>query len=147
MAKTTVGIRVSGNETLRNKIQSFVGREFRKLGDVTIVDENVAEFVVRIVAVDETTTNNTSNGFAVAVVVTRPLSKTILRALFSTASDDHKRILENLAEENVAIEQFVLHEGTNNQLESSCAEIVADIDAKIFNKPRTAFNTMMRERK
>src|ERR1041385_3460071 len=71
---TTVSLSVDGimEGPLRNQVQSYIGRELRKLGDITIVDDK-PEYTISLIGYNTNTKLGQTVGFTLSILVTKPV--------------------------------------------------------------------------
>ena len=67
---------ITADEDIKGLVESFLGRELRSLGDVTVTD-NDPGWVMNIVAIKMKTNQNSILGYALSTVITCPIEKTI----------------------------------------------------------------------
>jgi len=131
---TTVQVVVScDDKDLKTKIESYVKRELRSLGDVTIVEED-AEWIISITALYRTTIMDTKVGFAMSTVFVKPFGKcnwyeTIHNSLESNENTLAIAMLESYATQEAGLYRGnILNVGTLERVKSSCEGLVVDFD-------------------
>jgi hypothetical protein len=125
------------DDSMKNQFSSFVGRELRALGDITIVDAK-PDIVITSVIVKHTGVTQAINGFSVATLITSPESTGSLDLIKDKLEPWILLFLKNEMAEGSNILKFDLRIGSLRDLKSISEELVADFDAKILN-PRRKF--------
>lgn len=136
------------DESLKNQFISFLGRELRSLGDVTLVDEN-ADYVIELIVMKVALRSNEPAGFAVATYVSEPVkSKKWLTdcsqfpgsCLTGKVDDRRRSIIEILTNDTQRRLFFQLQTGSLDNMRSTCQDIIADFDVKTLQPNRNLWN-------
>jgi hypothetical protein len=145
-ATVHLSVSFSKDDTVKSQIRSFLGRELRSLGDVTIVDED-ADYAIVAVGLTLEAAGRTT-GFA--------LSATFLKSekaewatdkwfhdLFGIEKIELGRleVARALLRHDDLYLDSVLHTGPFSSLQKICQEIIADFDTNILNPARKKWET------
>jgi hypothetical protein len=131
----TVQVDVScDDEPLKGQIRSFVSRELRSLGDITIVDE-APDFVLSVIATPAKTQGNIVTGVVIATQFTGTvkIDLTSLKGKVSARSID---MLTDVLNGARIVWGFELQTGSMNDVQSLCRIIVADFDTSALEPCR-----------
>src|SRR5688572_19247664 len=115
---------VSGDETIKDEVTSFISRELRQLGDVTITrDEPPAESFIRvwtisIIAADNKIQNGTTIGYSLSAVVLESRSWGKVIAGISLPKEGRQWL-----QEHSELDNHILHSGKD--LKKICEGLVA----------------------
>jgi hypothetical protein len=141
---TTVQLSISyrTDGTMKTQITSFLSRELRGLGDVTVVDDN-GHYLISVVGLTLVAGGKTA-GFALATVYLRASQK----AEWATDKWFHDMtgvekielwrldVLRELFRHGPEFLDSQLHTGQFSSLQKICQEIVADFDTTILDSAR-----------
>jgi hypothetical protein len=134
---------------LKTQITSFLGRELRSLGDVTIVDDN-ADYTLSVVGLTLEACGTTT-GFALATTFLKSE-----KAEWATDKWFHDTFgIEKIEPGRLELARALfrndnlflgsaLHKGPFSSLEKICQEIIADFDINILNGARKKWNESRR---
>lgn len=135
--KVNLGI-ACDNEEIKQKAESYLSRELRSLGDVTIVDENYADCAINVIII------NISNvGFAISVVCKipiLPLHLTLMEAgtkMLLNAYESHPQLIGKgkFWQEELKIEEKSRHEEIMQQMTALNSSLKSLSDMRISLLP------------
>ena len=129
-----ISVDVSGRDVMHDRIQSYLSREFRKLGDV-VVTEDEALFSLSVIALAPKMSDSRELGYAIAYKFSR--LPTAIRGYASVVQTDVIRdFLLNALDVQEEVLTFKLLFGPKDNLEDACKDIVAGIDVGEFETMR-----------
>lgn len=143
-----IKIEVSGDGAVKEKVQSYLSREFRTIPDCKIVDSGES-YTVGVVVLPQSL-NGVEFGYILTYWVEAPLnvSKVIQGVIDRNPNmlESDKvmlRMLIGLCEEvtNLSLEPYLVY-GPVSDLKETCNEIVATVDNKLFEASRKWTRTM-----
>lgn len=134
-----VGLSITANERLKNEITSYISRELRSLGDVS-VSEISGDYFISIIAI-ELSKNEISFGYVISFTVTEPLDNNKIASLIKD-ENDKARVLMELKSHNY---EFQLKKSITSlpkeELASECKSFIAQFDTTTL-----ALNRSLKER-
>jgi hypothetical protein len=137
-----VQIDVTASEAIKNEVSSYLKREFRALGDVEQVDKK-PYLRIRIMAMSLSSVTGHNAGFALSVLVTRPVDVEWLNNYYSTTLNANQlELLNALIKNSEGVFDTLLRIGGSNDLQQMCKKLVADIDAD-YIEPERKFEQKM----
>lgn len=132
--------------SLKSQITSYLSRELRSLGDITIVDEH-ADFVISAIAMTLATEDGSPRGFVIAIRTTKPertewWTAGWLKAFLGveTVSKAKLEVLKMLHENDEHNLQFTLVKGSLDAVQRHCKQIIADFDTEVLESERKLWN-------
>jgi hypothetical protein len=124
-------------------ISYYLNKEFRKLRDITLVQEN-PDYLVRIHVVTNRVTDGRILGFTAHTIVTESIdNKRIRSALKSVGNPEDRKSLSMAISVGQVIHFGSMYSAPPDGIEKMCARIVADIDADLFQESRTEFQRIV----
>jgi hypothetical protein len=144
---TRVKLLVSGgnDESLRNQVNSFLGRELRSLGDVAIVNDQ-PDFVIAVLV------NKPIEGgsvVSVARLVSSPLNADLLTALFGSGEkggDSQFQSLKRYITHGSQILDFSLQTGNVSDVQNICKQMIVEFDTRQLDPERQLWNQNVKPR-
>jgi hypothetical protein len=133
---TTIKLEITAPDRIKNEVQSYMNRELRALGDVTLVDDHPS-WEIRV-DVMEITTRGIRSGYAFAFVVTEPLYLDFLKG--ANCDQKAKSRITNLMENTERLLAFGNRVSPN--IESACKKLVADFDSTTLETDRKTWREM-----
>lgn len=141
----TVKLSVGGAESLKSQIQSYVARELRSLGDVTIVDER-PNWVLRIMTFESQSVRGQSLGYTYSYVITSGVQTTYLDG-YAKCDANTKEALRTVLTDAEKFQAFRIGTAGQGDLQNIAKKIVAEFDVgfleldrkewqKVFNSPK-----------
>ena len=129
-----VQVNVSGDSKTDTEVSSFVKRELRALGDVTVTD-TTPDYVIEIVAYSTALTTGRVVGYNLSYVVCRPFSTNYFQYLLPPEVDT--KLLQSLCTNYVSIQDHQLLGGPD--LRALCTKLVASFDSHCLDSDRRSF--------
>jgi hypothetical protein len=141
----TVGINVGGDEDSKGMITSYIKREFRKISDVEITDNN-PEIYILVVAVSTTTKSGIPTGYALSFTVLNRTDNQFTSNVIDASSIEPymRKVLESsLARplSGLIVNQLIQVTDTTS-LEDACSKVVAKIDGENIDVVRKMHDTI-----
>jgi hypothetical protein len=133
---------VSGEESIKGLITSYINRELRSLRDVEIVYSNPG-WELSIVAMELSTVSRRKIGVALSTVILKRFQNQAL--LESFISGKNKEIVTVLTDDLYSFEDHWLNVGSDDNLRKTCNEIVADFDADYLEGARKSIEKLYQE--
>jgi hypothetical protein len=128
----SVKLSISGEESIKNEITSFMSRELRELSDVTVVDEN-PDWEISVVAMESHLKSGQKTGFVISVVLFQHYNPKVFDILFDKK---HAEVAKNLMTRAVIYLDHWLRSGSTEELKTVCQGLVADFDSKHLAEAR-----------
>jgi uncharacterized protein involved in exopolysaccharide biosynthesis len=144
----TVQLYISGeDDTLKTQVNSFLSRELRSLGDITIVDVK-PDIVFQVIALRLKSQQGTPpvSGFSIATLITSPETYEFLKVLKDRIGDVLLDALKTRTGGGSYVLDFRLRSGSLDDVKSICQQIVADFDATILDQQRKLWNQLHNQR-
>lgn len=140
----------SDDDALRSQVTSFLSRELRSLGDITIVDEKPF-FLINVLVYKTHDMGGATIGFAMATHISRPLNASVLTdcahfpaaCLAGRVDDLRLQVLKVFIGDAAVTRDFDLTIGPLDQVQQTCQAIVADFDTKIVDEFRKLLSQMI----
>lgn len=121
-------------KSFHDEIESYLARELRSLGDVSVVDEK-EEYRIEVVAIQEQFRSGRSASVAISVVVNRPWNWSMFEGFLSGVSEQNKKFLEGF--QDLALQLYHhLYSGNMDDVPDICRKIVVELDARSFEPGR-----------
>ena len=123
-----VGLDITADENIKGSISSYIRRELRSLGDVTINDERPMYDLIMICK-EVKSQGRQVMGVAISVVVGK---RYYLDGLLEAEMEQrHKLVIEYLANKKLyTIDDMYLLTGADDEIKLLCQRIVADFDSE-----------------
>jgi hypothetical protein len=137
-----INLEISADEKIQSKVESFVARELRSLGDVAQTSE-YADYQISVVALILHTLSGQETGIAISVCINQSFYNGFLSHLFK---DDVRSLGMQSTEGTVYFVSHWLRSGGTDDLQSICTGIVADFDSQ-FLQPRRKQDQKMNDMK
>ena len=122
---------VSGHDSIKGLVTSYINRELRSLRDVEIVYNN-SDWELRIVAM-ETTSNGRKIGVALSTVTLQMFNYQFLAQLLP---ENYRKTVTRHTSDLQHYRRMSLSLGPDDDLRILCNEIVAEFDADYLEKER-----------
>jgi hypothetical protein len=135
----TVAVHVSADQ-VKGEVVSYLSRELRVIGDVVVTDIQPS-LDLTVIVMETQSVGGTSTGYAMSVLITRPLyPKPLVRAIAtmskqSLATKD-QQVLECLLSDYQTILNHWVQTGGRRALKSMCDSVVASLDGEVLEKMR-----------
>jgi hypothetical protein len=138
--RTTVSLEITATDELKQKFSSYLSRELRSLGDIT-VKEKGGVLTLYITAMRVSNKSNQPTGLVIWVQMIRPLDFSLVELLLKTeVTTSTIGALRNWLEGYELIEYGSLYAG--DEVRERCTKIVNDIDAKVFQPMRKSYQNI-----
>jgi hypothetical protein len=125
--------------SLNTQFGSFLRRELRSLGDITIVDSK-PDYVVNLVALKLTGAGNSISGVSVAVLIVSPQNADFLNVVKDKLEDWRFERLKQMTDGASYILDFKIRSGSLDDVKSVSEKIIADFDATILEPGRKTWS-------
>jgi hypothetical protein len=130
-----VQLSVSASEDIKSILQSYLARELRSLGDISLVDDE-ADFKVIVIGMNTYSDNNTMIGYTIATTIVEPfdnqLMLTFLRA--STSNPNIADTIDKLTKNLCIYHTTIIN--TDSDLKRLSGTIVANFDSDYVEADR-----------
>jgi hypothetical protein len=134
-----VKLACSAQDNIRGEVESYLRRELRSLNDVILVDEN-PDLEVRIIAMEQKTTDGIKVGLVFSVVVLEPMADTIKFWVMSQGKIAYDKLaFMDKLKDDLRIYAYKAHwvrTGPIEELRSICQKIVARFDIDHLEEAR-----------
>ncbi len=137
----TIAVNVSANDAIKGEITSFISRELRQLGDVTVTDQDPT-WELQIVGMEAYLKSGPKSGFVISVVIFQHFKGSIFDIL------PDKKQAEGLKKFTAGLVSYPDHwirSGSTDELKQVCQGIVADFDAKHLDPSRSQFKAFLKQ--
>lgn len=134
-----VSVVVSADNNIKPKVESYIDRELRSLGDVVVTDDN-PDWILNIVALESKTKGGYESGVVLSVVALKSFDK---EAVMSTVSARNKGWVSDAISNLHEFSSHSLRIGAPEELRSICSGIVADFDTKFLQPQRKYWQTVI----
>jgi len=152
-----VYLNISADDELKNQIYSYLSRELRSLGDVTLVVEDEPDWIIHIIAMKSTNTSGIDMGVVFSTVIESRYKITDVIKLIidnkvekegwkETRPDvDWKKAIDIIIPTVTYIADHMLRVCGPESIKISCQEIVADFDSGYLKNKREEHQKMHKE--
>lgn len=127
-----VSVSVSANDDIKGKIESYISRELRSLGDIVVTDDN-PRWILSIVALESTTKSGYKSGIEISVVILEPFDNSLV---ISQVNEKSKEFVSTMTSGLHSFSGQWLRVGAPEDLRSICNGIVADFDSQHIKPAR-----------
>jgi len=124
---------VSADESIKGKIESYISRELRSLGDIIQVNEDY-KYVMSITGLETHNKKGDKIGVALSVIILPRFDSQFLSSLFENAK--HKKIIIGWTGSLYWEPIHWLLVGPSEDLQSICKNIVTYFDNEVLQKSR-----------
>jgi hypothetical protein len=147
-ARVKLSVDVPKDDSLKSQLNSFLGRELRSLGDVTIVDDK-PDFVIDVV-VTNVLVGRSVSVISIATLVSAPLDSDILTDphLKGAKIDDAQiEFVKSYLKTGSHILDITLHSGPVSDGQDMCKKIIVDFDSRQLDPERKLWSQCSTGRK
>ncbi len=140
-----ITLSVDSSDESKSRIESYIRRELRSLGDVTLVETN-SSVAIRLVGIDLKSRADRPQGYAISVVVAAPFPARAYLGMpmFACLTEhDRKNVEEGLRKYELP-EFHSLFVCGQDELKTSCDHIVAAVDSSVL-EPQRKLNDTFRQ--
>ena len=132
--KSKIQVLVSADENIQSEITSFIDRELRELGDVTIVDDK-PNWEIRILALEpQFQDGRRAPGLSISVVILYHYNNDVA---YDTLFDErHAQLAKEMTRGLVLCADHKLLIAPAGELKQACQKIVAVFDSEHLDKVR-----------
>ena len=127
-----VQVSVSASDSIKGKIESYLSRELRSLGDIVVTDDN-PRWLLSIVALESESKGGYKTGVDLSVVILKPFNNQLL---IDNAPEKSKEAISFLTSSLYSYSDHWLLMGAPEELRSICNRIIADFDSRYLNESR-----------
>lgn len=128
-----VCVEISADNDLKTLVTSYVNRELRSLGDVTITDERT-DWTIAIVAIKPKTVHGVTAGVALSTVMKQAYDPAVVQLLL--AGHKNKDFITEQLKFLYWDPHHVLNVGAEEDLQDICKELVAKFDMDCLEPAR-----------
>ena len=135
---TTVKVKVSADENIKGRIESYLKRELRSLGDVTVVDEKPS-WEICLVALEQHDVEGEVTSVVLSVVILTPLPADLLGWVLKLNAEQVDYI------SRIGCFHYRAHwlkTGPPKGLKDICEGIIADFDSEHLESVREQYQKM-----
>lgn len=149
--KFGVKVFVTADGILENTIESYINRELRSLGDVSVGEDNA--WGLRIVAIKDESRGGRHLGYTLAVAYTKwtqPMVPDVYVDLLLKPSGDANwldRLRETVRKPVLEYEHLSVHTGGDEDLKKMCRRIVVIFDSDLLGPARRSLNELKKNMK
>jgi hypothetical protein len=136
---------------LKSQITSYLSRELRSLGDITIVDER-PDFMIAAIAMTLTPENESDKGFVIAIRTTKPERSEWWTAKWlkdflgvERVSEAKLGLLKQLHQTDEHNVQFTLVKGSLDGLQRQCKQVIANFDTEVLESEHKLWNLIYKQ--
>lgn len=137
---TTIKLVISADDEIQNQVYSYISRELRSLGDVTVVEDD-PQWIIQIVAIQRKSKSGHKLGYAFSEIILSPFRPIYLKNLF--CENDYKS-LQAFTKDLVEVEGHRIRIYPEGQLQDICQELVADFDVEHLKPEREFLEEVLR---
>jgi len=143
---------VSAPDDLRGEVTSYLSRELRRIGDVTVVDENPL-IVISVVALRTGSRDGRASVVAFSVVVDQPENvaknyQTVCGTMGITPDKMTVGLLTTFGGDNVVrLMAHFLEVGASDEVESVCRKVVVEFDGEVLEGQRRQMEQLLEQAK
>lgn len=134
-----VALSVSADESIKGRIESYISRELRALGDVTQTKEN-SEYDIGIVALKSFSKSGYQTGIVLSITIHYKFDNQFISFSFK---EESMEIGLELTSGLYFYPDHWLRIGATEDLKSICSGIVADFDSQILQERRETYQRML----
>jgi hypothetical protein len=120
------------NDSFKGKIESYISRELRSLGDVTVTDDK-PDWVLYILALETYIKGEQKAGVILSTTVLKPFNN---KLLLNMVNEKFKEVVSKSTSGILEHRDNWLQIGSPSNLRSICNEIVADFDSQWIKPER-----------
>ncbi|MBO2568535.1 hypothetical protein [Shewanella algae] len=134
-----VQVSVSASDTIKGKIESYLSRELRSLGDVVVTDDN-PRWILSIVALESESKSGYKTGVELSVVILEPFNNQFVVNMVPEKSKD---LVSGMTSSLYSYSGHWLRVGAPEDLRSICNGIIADFDSSELKEARDFWQMMI----
>lgn len=128
----TVGVDVSGNDSVKNRVVSYVGRELRSLGDVTVANDH-PDYELSLIVLKTSNIQGFNTGYTIGTSVS---TKFYNQYVVQAAQQKYKKVVSSSTSNLYIFTESYLNTGSPKELRKICRQIVANFDTDVLQKQR-----------
>jgi hypothetical protein len=141
-----ISLDITADDKIKGEISSYISRELRSLGDVVITGTDPA-LKIEIVAL-EVNSGNSSVGYAISVLVSKPIDSFALDLIASApSSSEDKQFMRGVYLDYRKLVSHFVQTGPHSDLPLTCKKIVTTIDSDAIEGERKMWQTLQDYRK
>jgi hypothetical protein len=134
-----VGLFVSADESIKGRIESYLSRELRALGDVTQSKDNY-EYDMTVVALKTQSKGGYETGVVLSVTIHQKFENEYLSSFFK---EENKKAGIEWTNGLYFYPEHWVRVGANEDLKSICSGIIADFDSQTLQKRRDSYQKLI----
>jgi hypothetical protein len=134
-----VQVSVSANESIKGKIESYLSRELRSLGDVVVTDDN-PRWILSVVALESESKSGYKTGVDLSVVILEPFNN---QFFVDMVPEKSKELASSMTSSLYSYSGHWLRVGAPEDLRSICNGIIADFDSSELKEARDFWQMMI----
>lgn len=147
---TTVTLKITAEDEIKNQVYSYISRELRALGDVQLLEDNSVwavksntEWVIQIIAMQQENKDRRIIGWVMSSVILKPILRDRDFKLFilnkALKGEYDEKLWQELFEQlrtSCIVSGHGIRSGSPEDLQSNCKDIVADFDSECLKESR-----------
>ncbi len=137
-----VGFVVEAEDSIKGRIESYISRELRSLGDVIQSKENY-DYFLSIIALKLRTESGYDTGVALSITIVSKFENKHMSFILEDLKDEDKSIAMEFTSNLYYYPYHWLQKGSNEDLQSMCKDIVADFDIKFLQSYRDIYQIIL----
>jgi hypothetical protein len=134
---TKVKLDVVAPDKIKDEVRSYLSRELRSLGDVTIIEDKPS-WSISIIIVPTDTVSGQHLGYAYATLVTQPLHTDYLDK-YAKCDADSKEMLRGALETGEIIYRFNVQTSATDELQEISKKLIAEFDSRFLDEERKSW--------
>jgi len=127
-----VFISVSGEDNIKDEVESYISQELISLGDIIVTDKE-PDWIIEIIAIEVKTKSGPKSGVDLSIVLLKPFNNQIIVNLVSKES---KEWVSSQTSDLYRISRHWIEIGAPEDLRSICNDIVADFNSHYIQPAR-----------
>jgi len=135
---------LSGDESIKSDIESYIKGELRSIGDVVMSDSN-ADWQILVFGIENSTQEhrNTKKYVNIGMVILRPYRSNDLKGLLNKTdlllNERQEKLIDWMTKNLYFFEEYRLFVGEISELKTLYEKVVAYFDAKCLELQRKAY--------
>jgi len=134
-----VQVAVSASDSIKGKIESYLSRELRSLGDIVITDDN-PRWILSVVALEAESKGGYKTGVVLSVVILEPFNN---QFVVNMVPEKTKELVSGMTSSLFSYSGHWLRMGAPEDLRSICNGIIADFDSIELKSARDLWQKMI----
>jgi len=138
-----VQVLVSASDSIKGKIESYLSRELRSLGDIVVTDDN-PRWILSVVALEAESKGGFKTGVDLSVVILESFNN---QYVVNVTPEKSKKLVSVMTSSLYSYTGHWLRVGAPEDLRSMCNGIIADFDSSELKKARDIWQIMIDSQK